>query len=129
MPVLNENLSQNKYENVNTVNYNFSLIALTVIILGIYNNSSKHVASEENFVQGVGMRNLVSNRWVDMLEEETFNSDFDGHDDHDFVGVKLDSMVTDGLKVQGFHFSLFGLHLTVAGSCLLGLQPPNAGGV
>jgi len=46
------------------------LIALIVVIPGIGNNNSKHVAFQENSLQDVSMQSLVSKRWVNILEEE-----------------------------------------------------------
>jgi len=76
---------------MNIVDSNPSSIALVVVILRIDNNSFKLVASEENILQdtSTNIQSLVSKRWDDILEEETSNSNFDGHDDHDFARVKL----------------------------------------
>jgi len=64
--VLDENLFQEKYKNVNIVNPDSPFIVTTLIVLGSNNNSSKPVACEENFLQGVGMQELDSN----FLKEE-----------------------------------------------------------
>jgi len=48
---MDENLSQDKYENVNIVDFDPPLVAHIVVVLRIDNNSFKLVASEENSLQ------------------------------------------------------------------------------
>jgi len=48
LSVLEENMSHDKYENVNIVNFNLPLVAPVVTFLETNNNSSEHIASREN---------------------------------------------------------------------------------
>ena len=142
--ILDENLPRDKHENVNIVHCNPPLVASVVIVPRTDNDSFKLVAFEENSLQGVGMQSFVFKWWVNILEEETSNSDSNDHDDlvqsphklgrspknasiaawetteitfHCSSRVKLDYVVVANLEVKGLRLNLFGLYLIAAGSC------------
>jgi len=68
-------------EFINCIYWN-SLITFINSVRKVHNSSIiDHFVSKYNSLEDVSMLSLVSKKWVDMLEEEASNLDFDGHDD------------------------------------------------